>query len=236
VKRFYGAVDIVAEDDGFAVTLDGKPVRTPAKRPLRLLSRGFADAVAAEWRAQQGDIDPARMPLTRLANTAIDRVAVGRIEVIAEVASYADTDLVCYRAEAPPDLVAAQRAAWQPLVDWAAAHHGAPLHVTTGVRPVEQPPGTLRAIEAAVAAFDDFALAALHAATAACRSVVIALALADGRLDAAGAWEHAHVDEAYQAGRWGDDPDEVRRLETARRDIAAAAEVLALCRGDERAP
>ena len=236
MKRFYGTVDIVAEDGGFAVTLDGKPVRTPAKRPLRLPSRGFADAVAAEWRAQQGDIDPARMPLTRLANTAIDRVAVGRIEVIAEVASYADTDLVCYRAEAPPELVASQRAAWQPLVDWAASHHGAPLHVTTGVRPVEQPPGTLRAIAAAVGAFDDFALAALHAVTSACRSVVIGLALADGRLDAAAAWECAHVDEAYQAGRWGDDPDVVRRLETVRRDIAAAAEVLALCGGDEGAP
>lgn len=236
MKRFYGTVDIVGEDGGFAVTLDGKPVRTPARRPLRLPGSGFADAVAAEWRAQQGDIDPTRMPLTRLANTAIDRVADGRIQVIAEVASYGDTDLVCYRAEAPPDLVAAQRAAWQPLVDWAASHHGAPLHVTTGVRPVEQPPSTLRAIEAAVAAFDDFALAALHGVTSSCRSVVIGLALAHGRLDADAAWQHAHVDDIYQAGRWGEDPDLTRRLETARRDIAAAAEVLALCRGDEAAP
>ena len=236
MKRFYGTVDIVAKEGGFAVTLDGKPMATPAKRSFRLPCRGFADAVAAEWDAQQEEIDPTRMPLTRLASTAIDRVAGRRDEVIAEIASYGGTDLVCCRAEAPADLVAAQRDGWQPLLDWAAARHGATLTVTTGMQPVPQPAASLAAIARAVAGFDDFSLAALHAVTAACCSVVIALALADGRLDSDGAWACAHVDDIYQTGRYGGDPFEAPGMAALRREIAAAARVFALCRADETAP
>jgi chaperone required for assembly of F1-ATPase len=236
LKRFYDAVAITENGDGFGVTLDGKPVMTPAKQQLTLPHRAFAEAVAAEWRAQEAEIDPARMQLTRLANTALDRVAPRREEVIAEISAFGATDLVCYRAASPPVLVAAQLDAWQPLIEWAAARYGAALNVTTGIQSLDQPPEVLEGIRGDIAGFDDFALAALHAATAACRSVVIALALAEARLDTETAWAVAVVDDTYQADKWGDDPDETLRLQGIRQEIAAAGKVLALCSGDIEEP
>src|SRR5205823_14510459 len=153
--------------DGWGIALDGRPMRTPGRSELIVPSAALAAAIAAEWDAQQGDIRPATMPLTRLAATALDRTRVQRKLVVAETANYAGTDLVCYRAEHPPALVARQQAVWQPLIDWAMRRYDAALAVTSGIVPQPQSPAALKAFAAAVAAQDDFRLTALHAMTTA---------------------------------------------------------------------
>ncbi len=203
-------------------------MRTPAKAELCLPTRPLAEAIAAEWAAQEEKVRPATMTLMQLAATGIDRVPDRRGAVVAEIAAYARSDLLCHRAEAPPELVARQDAEWQPLLDWAAAQIGAELQVTTGVMPAAQPAEALVACEAAVAAFDDLALAALHLATTASGSLVVALALAAGRLDAAEAWSVSQLDETFQIERWGRDPEAETRRERIRHDIAAAKRFLEL--------
>ncbi len=231
MRRFYRQAEIARSKGGFTLALDGKPVRTPAGAALLLPTAALAEAVAEEWRAQGERIEPGSMPLSRLANTAIDRVAPRRAAVVAEIAAYAETDLVCYRAERPQELAARQIEAWEPLVRWAAERHGAMLRVTNGLTPEPQPEGALAALGAAVEAFDDLALAALQSATAAAGSLVIALALAEGRLDAEAAFRASALDEAFQAERWGEDAEAARRREEIRADLADAARFLALARG-----
>ncbi|MGH6988414.1 MAG: ATP12 family protein, partial [Stellaceae bacterium] len=176
MKRFYREARRVAAIRGHGVKLDDKPLRTPAKAELIVPSAALAEAIAAEWQARGTEVAPRALPLTQLANAAIDLVAVQRDAIIAETANYATTDLVCYRAARPPVLAARQQAVWQPLLDWAAARYEAPLLVTTGITPVAQPPLSLAAFAAAVAGHDTMALAALRLATAAAGSLVIALA------------------------------------------------------------
>jgi chaperone required for assembly of F1-ATPase len=228
MKRFYrrAAIDPVA--GGFAVTLDGKPMRTPAKAAFVVESRALAEAVAAEWQAQGDRVEPDTMPLTRLASTAIDLVAPRHAEVVAMIAKYAATDLVCYRADGPPELVARQDRTWQPLVDWVRERHGAPLEVATGIMPCAQPAASLAALAACVAARDHWALAALNLATAACGSLVVALALAEGMLDAEAAFEAAELDASFEIERWGEDAEQTHRRRTLKADIEAAARFLAL--------
>src|SRR5207302_1361327 len=203
MKRVYKQATARAAEGGWGVALDGRPMRTPAKHELIVPSAALAEAIAAEWDAQQDEIRPATMPLTRLAATAIDRTATQRALVVVETANYAGTDLVCYRAEHPPALIARQEAAWQPLIDWAIARYDAGLAVTSGIVPQPQAPATLKAFAAAVAAQDDFSLTALHMATAACGSLVIALALLEGRLDAEAAFAASQLDETFQIEAWG---------------------------------
>ncbi len=223
MKRVYKSVEARATDNGWGIALDGRPLRTPAKRDLHLPSERLAAAIAAEWDAQHPDIRPETMPLTRLATTAIDRTGEKRAEIAAEVANYAGTDLVCYRAAHPPALAARQEAVWQPLLDWTAGRYDAGLAVTAGIMPVAQSPASLKAYAAAVAALDDFHLTALHAATAACGSLVIALALLEGRLDAETAFAAAQLDETFQIEGWGEDAEATARRATLAEDIAAAA-------------
>jgi chaperone required for assembly of F1-ATPase len=230
MKRFYDAVEVAQGSGGFAVALDGKTVNTPGRAKLRLPNAALAEAVASEWRAQGEQVDPHTMRLTRLANTAVDRVAGRREQVISEIASFAANDLLCYRAAAPPELVARQSAAWQPVLDWAQARYGVRLKVTTGVSHVDQPDESLHALTAAVARFDDFALAALHSATAASGSAVIGLALAEAEIDAEAAWACTDLDDSWQAERWGDDDEAGRRRAALRADVLAAGRFLALCR------
>src|SRR5262249_59474138 len=168
----------------WSILLDARTLQTPARNPLLLPHRALADGIAAEWDAQTEKIVPATMPLMQLAATAIDRTAVQRDQAIEEIVGYAQTDLVCYRAERPPALVARQSATWQPLVDWVTLRFDAPLLVTTGVVPKPQPLAAIAAVRAAVEAFDLFRLTALHSATTACGSAVIGLALAEQRLNA----------------------------------------------------
>jgi chaperone required for assembly of F1-ATPase len=228
MKRVYRAVAVAPGDGGWQVMLDSRVLRTPAKAPLLLPNRTLAEAVAAEWDAQVETVVPATMPLMRLAATAIDRVVPQRARVIDEVAGYAGTDLVCYRADRPAELVARQQAIWQPLVDWATLRYDAPLLVTTGVVPRPQPAGVVAAIQAAVAAFDDFGLTALHGLTTACGSVVIALALADSHLEPEAAWQASQLDETYQIEKWGEDAEAARRRAAIRVDIEDNCRFLAL--------
>ncbi len=228
MKRFYARAMVMAIAGGFGVALDGKSVKTPAKRDLIVPTEALAAAIAAEWNAQQGDVRPAEMSLTQLANTAIDRVAPQRSLIVQQIAGYAGTDLVCYRALRPPELTARQQAVWQPLLDWAVLRYDAPLEITTGVIPVAQSPASLQAFAQAVAEHGDFALAALHLATAACGSLVIALALVEGRLDPAAAFAASQLDETFQIEAWGEDSEQAERRQALAGDIAAAARFISL--------
>jgi chaperone required for assembly of F1-ATPase len=228
MKRVYREVTTRPVSGGWGIALDGRPMRTPGRSELIVPSAALAEAIAAEWDAQQGDIRPATMPLTRLAATAIDRTACQRELVAAEAANYASTDLVCYRAEHPPALVARQQETWQPLIDWAMRRYDAGLTVTSGIVPQPQPPATLKAFAAAVAAQDDFRLTALHTATAALGSLVIALALLEGRLDAEAAFAASQLDESFQIEAWGEDAEAAARRQALAEDIAAAARFVQL--------
>src|SRR5579862_7233360 len=195
MKRVYSTVTTRPVGGGWGVALDFRPLRTPAKNELVLPKEALAAAIAAEWDAQLEEIRPATMPLFRLAATAIDRTRTQRDLVVAETANYADTDLLCYRADHPPALAARQHAVWQPLIDWASRRYGATLAVTKGILPARQSPATLEAFAAIVAREDEFRLTALHTLTATCGSLVIALAVFESRLDAAAAFAASQLDE-----------------------------------------
>jgi chaperone required for assembly of F1-ATPase len=230
MKRIYKSVAVQAAEDGFRIALDGKPLRTPARAPLVLPGRALAEAIAAEWDAQAERVIPDSMPLMQLVSTAIDRVAPQRALIAADSLGYAGTDLICYRAEAPADLAERQRQVWQPLVDWARLELDAPLAVATGIMPRPQPAEAVAALRAAVETLDPLRLAALHAATAACGSLVIGLALLRARLSPDEAFAASQLDETYQIEKWGEDIEAAKRREALRRDIAAAARLMELLR------
>lgn len=226
IARFYKDVGVAQTPGGFVVLLDGKPVHTPAKAEMLLPNETLANALAGEWRAQTVRVDPGVMPLTRLANTAIDRIGGAREAVIAEIAAFGRTDVICYRADVPADLAAHQARTWDPLLEWAERRYGARLNCTRGVRFVEQPAEAIAALERAVAAYGNFGLAALHTAVTLTHSLVTALALAEGRLNARAAYAAAHADETYQADRWGHDNEAAARAHARERELGAAALVL----------
>ena len=230
MKRFYKDTGVDEGEGGFRVLLDGKPMRTPAKAILVVPTRALAEAIAAEWAAvpEKAEINAAHLPLTRLAATGIDRVVTRREEVIADTAKYAASDLLCYRATGPDSLVGLQRERWDPLLAWAAERHAARLVTADGIGFVEQGAEARARLHEAVAAHGDLALSALYNLTHTAGSVVIALAVSDGRLDAAGAFTAAQTDELYQVDRWGDDPIAEKQREGVRRDIEAAARFLSL--------
>jgi chaperone required for assembly of F1-ATPase len=230
VKRIYHRAEPVPTAAGHGVALDGRLVKTPGSRDLVVPSPALAAAISSEWEAQHGEIRRESMPLTRLAGVTIDRDAAQREAVVRQVADYAGTDLVCYRAAHPPALAARQQAVWQPLLDWAVERYAAPLTVTSGVIPSSQPAASLAAFTAAVAAYEDFALTALHAATAACGSLVIALALLEGRLDAAEAFAASQLDESFQIEAWGEDKEQAERRTALSTEIGAAARFMSLLR------
>ena len=224
VSRFYKVVEVREADGRHALLLDGRGARTPGRNPLAAPSRALMLEVAAEWQRQHETIDPANMPLTRLLNSAIDGVAHTMAETRADILSYAGSDLICYRAEEPETLVARQAHAFDPVLRWAAESLGARLKVTTGVMHVAQPPETRAAIGAALDTYDDpVSLAALSVMTTLTGSALLALAVARGFLSAEAAWQAAHVDEDFQAERWGADAEAVARREGRWREFEAAA-------------
>ena len=228
MKRFYKHASADRGPEGWMVLLDGKPVRTPARALLTLPVPALAQAIAAEWDGQDQEVRPQTMPLTQLAATAIDRVAPRPGPVVEALIRYADTDLLCYRASDPPELVRRQRAAWQPLLDWAAERFGVSLQVTESVTPLAHPPAVSEALRRRVATFPPLPLTALQLAVGASGSLVVGLALAEGRLNAEQAWQVALVDDLYQVDRWGDDPAAEAARATTRADLEAAARLLAL--------
>jgi chaperone required for assembly of F1-ATPase len=232
-KRFYERAEAVADGDGFRVVLDGKPVRTPGGRALVLPVKSLAERIAAEWAGQGASVDPATMPLTRLANSAIDGVARQMLEVEADAVKYAGSDLICYRAGAPEALARAQGAAWDGLVAFAREKLGARLVLAEGVMFAAQPEAALAAMARAVRAHvrgnvggdqgAPFRLAALHSMTTLTGSLVVALAVALRAMDIDAAWAAAHVDEDFQMAAWGADPEALARREQRFIDIRAAA-------------
>ena len=224
MKRFYKQVSV---EDG-AILLDGRPVRTPARAPLILSSPALADAVADEWRAQGEDIDPRSMPLTGLANAAIDRVAPDRAAFARPLAAYAESDLLCYRADAPEELVERQAGAWDPLLDCARGRYDVHFTVTSGVIHAPQPPATVARLGEALLARDAFALAAMSPLVTIGGSLVAALALAEGRIGAEQAFDMTHLDELWQAEHWGEDQLALEARAARRRDFMAAAQLLTL--------
>jgi chaperone required for assembly of F1-ATPase len=227
-KRFYQEATIAPEAGGGAsVRLDGKPLRTPGKAPLVLPNAALAEAVAEEWRAQGERIDPGTMPLTKLANSTLDGVRGREDAVIGDVLAYAGSDLVCYRAEGPEGLAAAQAEHWDPVVVFA-RELGAPLRLGEGMVHVDQSEAFLDAIKRRLEGFDVWPLAALHVMTALTGSTLIALAVALERLSPEEAWEAAHVDEDWQIGQWGEDEEAADRRRRRWRDFATAAHMLKL--------
>jgi chaperone required for assembly of F1-ATPase len=229
MRRVYKEARPGSAEGRHGVLLDGKPLRTPAGTPVSLPSAALAAAVAEEWQGQGERIVAEAMPLTRLACTVLDRVDKERASLVAAIAGYAETDLVCYRADQPASLVERQQLLWQPLVDWATLRFDAPLAVVAGVMHRPQPPGAVAALAAAVAVIDDpWRLLALYEATQLTGSLVIGLALLEGRLDAEDAWRAAHVEEDYQIERWGEDSEAARRRAGLRADLDAVMRFLAL--------
>jgi chaperone required for assembly of F1-ATPase len=234
MKRFWDNATLLPGSDGFQVLLDGRPMRLPGGGPLAVASRPLAEAMAAEWQraggAKGGEMEYADLPLTRLAGTAQERIAPDPEPVVLELARYGETDLLCYRADAPEPLVRRQEAEWQPWLDWAAARHGAVLRVTTGVMHVPQDPAALAALAVAVAGCDPMVLAGLGVAVPALGSLVLGLALAEGALDAAAAHALATLDETFQESFWGHDAEAAARRARIGAEIATAGRFLALVR------
>lgn len=203
MKRFWRAAAAVEAKGGWTVALDGKPVRTPARAALVVPGRALAEAIAAEWDAQDGEVRPQAMVLTGLANAAIDRAGP---EVAGMIAAYGAHDLTCYRADGPAELIARQAAAWEPLIAWATRRYDVAFRLGVGVTPVDQPAATLTRMRAAVDALDGFRLAGMYPGVSVTGSLLIGLALLEHELDAEGAWATSEIDAAWQAEKWGDDP------------------------------
>jgi chaperone required for assembly of F1-ATPase len=229
-RRFYKSVTVEPREGGWRVLLDGKVLRSPAKLDFAMPTRALADAIAAEWDAQVEKVKPHSMPMMQLAATALDRIEADRARVIAETAGYGGSDLVCYRAEAPAELARRQEAAWRPLVAWVEERYDVALNVTTGIVAVAQPPHALGTFRRVLEATDLFALTALATLTAAASSLVIALAMAEGRLTAEQAAAAALLDELFQQEKWGSDPEAEARRAGVRRDLTDGLAFLHLSR------
>jgi chaperone required for assembly of F1-ATPase len=234
VKRFWDQVTAEPVDGGYGVLLDGKPMHLPGGATLRLDHAKLAQAVAAEWQlaggGKGGEMSFADTPLTRLAGTAQARVGADPGPTADAIARYAETDLLCYRAETPEALVLRQATAWQPWLDWAEQRYGAKLRVASGIVAIRQHRGSVAALRAEVAALDAWALAALGVAVPALGSLVLGLALAEQRLDPATAHSLGALDELFQAEQWGEDAQATLRRQAVADEIALAARLIALTR------
>lgn len=222
-KRFWKETSVGEVDGGFQVTLDGRAVKTPAKAPLIVPTRVLADAMATEWNAQEEAIDPNTMPVTRMANSAIDKVSLQHAAVADMLAAYGDSDLLCYRATDPRELVARQAALWDPILDWAVDSLGARLNTASGVMHVAQAPDALENLTRRVHALDDFHLAAFHDLVAISGSLVLAFAVVEKRLDVDDGWALSRVDESWQEELWGVDEEAHEHAEKKRGAFAQAA-------------
>jgi chaperone required for assembly of F1-ATPase len=228
VKRFWKQVEVRQEEGGWGITLDARPVRTPARAPLVVPGERLAEAIAEEWRSAGEEVDPRAMPLTGLANAAIDRVAPDRAAFASALARYAEADLACYRAQGPRRLVERQAASWDELLSWARRRFDVDFTTTDGLIHVAQPPATVERLTHAVVALDDFRLAGLAPLVTLGGSLIAALAVLEGALSPEAAWEAVTDDEQWQRDQWGAVAVPEAALENKRRDFFAAARFLQL--------
>jgi chaperone required for assembly of F1-ATPase len=228
VKRFWKEVAVVQADGGWTIELDGRLVRTPGKALLLLPKRALADAVAAEWTNVEAEIDPRAMPLTGLANAAIDRVAPEREAFAAGLARYAEADLACYRSDWPPKLAERQAAGWDPLLAWARRRYDVDFATTSGLTHVPQPPATVQRLSHAVAALDPFRLAGLSPLVTIGGSLTAGLAVLEKAITPVIAWQAVSLDERWQLEQWGSDAEAELALANRERDFLAAARFLDL--------
>ena len=228
MKRFWTLAEVVEADGGFGVALDGRRVKTPARIDLVVPNRRLADAISGEWNDCGATIDPRAMPLTGLANAAIDQVARDRAGFAAGLAQYAQGDLLWYRAEGPPPLVDLQARHWDPLLGWARRRFDVDFAITTGIMHVDQPAATVERLAHAVAVLAPFTLAGLSPLVTIGGSLITALALLEGEVRVAAAWRAVSVDDAWQIEKWGADDEAVAALDQRRRDFEAAVRFLAL--------
>lgn len=212
-KRFWKVAEVTAAEGGFAVTLDGRPVKTPAKAALQVPTEAMAQAIAAEWDAQVDKVDPNTMPFTRSANAAIDKVRIQHAEVADMLAAYGDSDLLCYRAASPTELVERQAALWDPVLDWARAALGAELEARVGVIHVPQDGAALKVLSQQTHALNDFELAAFHDLVSMSGSLILGFAAARGHLDVQTAWDLSRLDELWQEEQWGQDEEAQELIE-----------------------
>ncbi|HJW41544.1 MAG TPA: ATP12 family protein [Rhizomicrobium sp.] len=226
MKRFYKTVAVAPSGGAFSVMLDGRPIKTPAGTVLLLPTAALAEAIASEWDGQGEQVGERTMPLTKLANTAIDRIGPNRAAALAQLEDFARHDLVCYRADDPPALATREAVAWDGPLAWVRDRYGLDLKITSGIGSVDQPGAV--GIAGALAHADAFALTGLLTAAGIMKSVVLALALADGRLDAASAHAAAHVDEQFQAEKWGRDAEAETRLKTLHAELESAERFMRL--------
>ena len=230
MKRFYKEVSVAPMDGGFAVLLDGRSVKTPARNILALPTEKLAAAIAAEWRAQGDEVIATSMPLLRLANTVMDGVIPNREGVIDAILRFGENDLTCYRAHQPPDLVARQREGWDPLLGWTRQTFGAGLRVADGITHVDQPPEVLASLRQALTKYDPFTLAGLHVVASITGSLVLALAVAEGEVIGAHAFALSRIDEIYQAEKWGEDAEAAKRAAALAHELDKAVELMAALR------
>ena len=230
MKRFYTTATVTG-DGPFGIALDSRPLRTPARALLLVPGATLAQAIAGEWQAQGDTIEPRSLPLTGFANAAVDRVAPDAAAFAARLAAYAQSELIAYRADGPASLLAAQAAAWDPWAAWLARRYDVGLAITTGIMHVPQPAATLARISTAFAAFSAFQLAPLDPIVSITGSAVLALAVADGELEAAAAYDIAHVDARWQEEHWGRDPLAEHAESERRADLDVAVRCLRLLAG-----
>jgi len=230
VKRFWTSAEAVATAGGFAIAVDGRGVKTPARADLQLPTEALSLAIAAEWNDCGEEFDPRAMPLTGLANAAIDRIAPERERYAAGLARYGETDLLCYRAEGPEALAERQAESWDALLEWARRRYDVDFSCQAGIMHVAQPEATVRRLAHAVAVLGPFQLAGLSPLVTIGGSLVAALALYEEMLPAASAWEAVSLDDEWQAEQWGDEPEARAALDLRRQDFLAAAHFLELLR------
>lgn len=226
-KRFWTDALVEPAEEGFAVRLDTHKIRTPAGQPFLVPSLGLAQDVAKEWQAQGDEIAPLTMPMTRLCNSAIERINDVKADVVDVIGEYGETDLICYRAEAPAGLAARQAKAWDPVLAWVRDTHGIALVQTAGVLPVAQPRPSIAALKSWLAGQEPFALMAIHDLVTLSGSIVLARAVAERAWSAEAAWECARVDEKWQSDQWGEDDEAARAASLKRADFLTAARMLA---------
>ena len=226
-KRFYKEASAIEGEDGaYLIALDGRSVKTPIGAELAVKSQPLAETMAAEWEAQVETIEPHTMPMCKLSATAIDRLQSRREEVIGITLKIAETDLLCYRAEEPEDLVVRQRDSWQPELDWAKQELSAELAVTTGILPINQPENALIALQAVLSELDDFQLMGVTNAAAAAGSLILALSMHRGRITAETMFEKSVLEEKHQMERWGEDQEALERHQRIHTDILDSSRFL----------